>query len=78
MKVGDVAVVSSWNERDDIFGGLHTYAIQKTSGGLEWYNYYTYNVPNVLQSSSSKYVKDTVYATLTKDNNAYVVGYIVK
>lgn len=39
MKVGDIAVVSDWNNRNNLSGGVHTYAIEKTNIGLKWYNY---------------------------------------
>ena len=77
MKAGDVAVVSNWNKKDTITGGLHTYTVKKTNDGLEWYNYMT-GRDTPLSSSESIEVEDTVSATLENDERDYIVGYIVK
>ena len=79
MKVGSVAVVSSWNSNVSMFEELHTYTVQKTDEGLMWYNYNTI-AETTLQSGKDKGIKGTVQATLeTADKHpAFVVGYIVK
>lgn len=78
MKVGDIAVVSDWNNRNNLSGGVHTYAIEKTNIGLKWYNYRSWEATVLTSYTNSTIVKSTVYATLIKDNSAYIIGYIVK
>lgn len=39
MQVGDVAIFSLWNDRNDIRNGYHSFAIQKTEDGYISYNW---------------------------------------
>lgn len=39
MQVGDVAIFSLWNDRNDIRRGYHSFAIQKTEDGYTSYNW---------------------------------------
>ena len=37
---GDVMIVSIWNRKGTIWGGYHTFAVQKVNGEYQMYNRY--------------------------------------
>ena len=66
LQVGDTAILTIWNNKNDITKGAHFFAVKKTEDGFETYN----------QETDQNIYQEPLEGVLANGN--FITGYAIK